>query len=220
MEDDGNFIPDSEVDDYINDAIDLLYSILVDGTDGTLFAKNAPILNKIGDNAYQLPGDFHQLVDVAVFVGHTYIRSIQADPQDYAQLTTQNYNGQAYTRHFLQWNVEQNRAELFIFPAPSQTQDIAVRYIPTPPVLELDSDELGFPSFFYQWVVLDTAVQMANKEESNTEALLFERDKVEKRIRDHIRSMTPTRVKTIRNVSRWDERNSRFALPTINYRSG
>jgi hypothetical protein len=204
IENDGNHISDTEVDSYINDGIKLLHSLLVDGTDGQLFAKNAPVLTKIGTYSFQLPSDFSQLVSVDINTGSFYQRSNQADPQDYAQLTQQT--GRHYytsRQHFLRWSLDQDRAELFCFPEVEATK-LAVQYIPSAPVLSLDSDTLNWPDFWYQWVVLDAAVQCSNKEESvsNTQALLMEKEKVERRVRDHIRSMTTSQVKTIRKRNR------------------
>lgn len=213
IENDGNHTTDTEIDVYINDAIATLTSLLVDGTDGTLFTKNAGVLHKLGDNSYQLPSDFSQLIDVSVNVQGHYIRSVEADPQAYAQLTSATYNGRAFTRHFLRWNREQGRGELFIFPEPTSTDDIAVQYIAETESLSLGTDTLNFPSFWYQWVVFDAAIQCANKEDSNPTALMQERQKVEKRVRDHIRSMTPTQVKSIRRTG--DRTRSRFYLPRV-----
>jgi hypothetical protein len=214
VENDGRHTDDAEVDALINASVEFLHSMLVDGTDGTLFAKNASGLTKLGDNSYQLPSDFSQLVSLDIKSGGVYLRSQQADPQDYAQLTLNSYGGQNFYNHLLRWNTAQGRGELFIFPAPTNTIDIAVQYIPEPPVLSTDSDTLNWPTFWYQWVVLDAAIQISIKEESDPSALLGERNKVEKRIRDHIRSMTPTRIKQIRRVKRgyYD----RFRLPPIN----
>ena len=202
IENDGFHISDAEVDSYINDSIKLLHSLLVDGTDGQLFAKNAPILTKIGTYSFQLPSDFSQLVSVDIFTGSFYQRSNQADPQDYAQLTQQT--GRHYytsRQHFLRWSVEQGRAELFCFPEVEK-ENVAVQYIPVAPTLSEDSDELLWPDFWYQWVVYDAAIQCSNKEESFNQALLMEKEKVERRIRDHIRSMTVTEIKTIRTRNR------------------
>lgn len=214
IENDGAHTSDAEIDSYINTSTAFLYSLLTDGTDGSLFAKNAGVLTKIGDNAYQLPGDFSQLIDVSVKTGATYINSVAADPQDYAQLTLANSTSYS-TQHYLQWNVAQGRGELFIFPTPTSTDDVAVRYVPEAPALSLDADTLNFPSFWYQWVVLDSAIQCTNKEESNPQALHLEREKVERRIRDHIRSMAISTVKTIRKIRQTRHR----ATPPINYGS-
>lgn len=198
IENDGKHISDAEVDSYINDSIKLLHSLLVDGTDGQLFAKNAGVLTKIGKYSFQLPSDFSQLVSVDIRVQNWYVRSLQADPQDYAQLTDlREYGHWMPRRHFLRWSIEQGRAELFIFPEP-QADKVAVQYVPVAPVLSLDADTLNWPDFWYQWVVFDSAIQCANKEESFNQALLQEKEKVERRIRDHIRSMTVTEMKTIR----------------------
>ncbi len=210
IENDGNHITDAEIDSYINAGVEALYSLLTDGTDGTLFSKNAGVLHKLGTNTYQLPSDFGQLVSVDIFTGGTYVRSTQADPQDQAQLSQKVYQGSAYTRHFLKWNIEQGRGELWIYPEPSATVDVAAQYIPEPPVLSLDTDTLKFPTFWYQWVVYDAAISCSIKEESDPSALMSERERIERRVRDHIRSMTPTRVKTIRQASRWSVRSGRF----------
>ena len=218
IQNDGNHVSDDEITIYINDSIATLHSLLVDGTDGTLFAKNAGNLVKIGDYAWQLPSDFSQLVDVSVYTGGQYVRSIQADPQAYAALTQVNANGwYSRTQHFLQWNIEQGRAELFLFPSVNvEANDIAVRYIAEPPQLSLLTDTLNFPTFWYLWVVYNAAIQCSVKEESNPQPLMAERERVEKRIRDHIRNMTPTRVKHIRKV----DQSFGFGLPTVNFRSG
>jgi len=204
IENDGQHVSDTEVDAYINDSIRLLHSVLVDGTDGQLFAKNAGVLNKIGTYSYQLPSDFSQLVSVDVKHGTNYIRSTQSDPQDYAQLTQLTGRSLYQERnHFLRWSLEQGRGELFIFPEPDNTNDVAVQYVPVAPNLSLDTDTLTWPDFWHQWVVFDAAVQCLNKAENQAgaNALSVERASTEKRIRDHIKSMTITRIKTIRTAT-------------------
>lgn len=216
IENDGNHISDSEVDGYINDSIRLLHSLLVDGTDGQLFAKNAGVLTKIGTHSYQLPSDFSQLVSVDIASGSNYVRSEQADPQDYAQLTKRTSRGIYSPRaHFLRWSLTQGRAELFIFPEPTATANVAVQYVPVAPNLSINSDNLTWPDFWHQWVVFDAAIQCTNKGENlaQSNALSMERDKTEKRIRDHIRSMTVTQVKTIRKNQRGRNRlNGRWGF--------
>lgn len=206
IENDGNHITDAEVTSYINTAIEQLFSILVADTDGSLFAKNASAPTALGDNAYQLPSDFGNLVSVQVKKSGQYIRSVQADPEDYASLALLEDNGilTPYA-HYLKWNIDQGRGEVFIFPAPSSTSDIAVRYVPTPPVLSLSTDELKLPPLWYQWVVLDAAVYCMLKEESDPSGLMAQRGAVEKQIRTSIRALKVTEFSTIRRA-RWGRR--------------
>jgi hypothetical protein len=63
------------------------------------------------------------------------------------------------------------------------------------------SDELKFPTFWYMFVVLDAAIKCLTKEESDPSALMAERERYERRVRDHINSMIPTQVKTIRWIA-------------------
>lgn len=200
IENDGQHISDSEVDAYINDSIRLLHSVLVDGTDGQLFAKNAGVLKSIGQYSFQLPSDFSQLVSVDVKVNSYYQRSAQADPQDYAALTEDIGCSYQQRAHFLRWSLEQGRGELFLFPEVTVASQVAVQYIPTAPNLSGDTDVLTWPDYWHQWVVFDAAVQCVNKSDNQAaaNALSVERASTEKRIRDHIKSMTITRIKTIR----------------------
>ena len=209
IENDGNHITDDEVDSRINASAAFLHSMLTDGTNGSLFAKNAGVLVKLGDNSYQLPGDFSQLVDVSVKTGVTYVSSEEADPQDYAALAVLRSNTR-YTRHYLQWNVDQGRGELFMFPTPTNVSDIAVRYVPEFPILSLDADTFNLPSFLYMWVVLDAAIACAIKDESPAGGLAAERDRYERRLRDHIKSMSISTVRTIRS-----KRNGTLTPPDI-----
>jgi len=201
IQNDGNHISDAEVDGFINDSVRHLHSLLVDGTDGQLFAKNAGVLTKVGTFSYQLPSDFSQLVSVDIRTQGRYIRSTAADPQDYAQLTDlDNWGLEHPRRHFLRWSLAQGRGELFIFPEPDATADVAVQYVPSAPSLSADADNLTWPDFWHQWVVFDAAIQCTNKGENfaSSNALSVERGIIEKRIRDHIRSMSVTSFRTIR----------------------
>lgn len=220
MENDGNFISDSEITHLLNDSIKMLWSILIDGTNGSLFSKNAPVLVVLHSGTpavYQLPNDHYKLVDVAITTGSYFLRSIEADPQDYSQLVSQAYNGVAFTQHILQYNSLQDRFELTLFPEPPSTESIAVRYIPVAPVLSVSTDQLNLPSDWHMWAVLDAAVQCLIKEESDPSAQMAERERREQRIKDDIRSMGVARIKRIRRVSGLDSRTSRFILPSINF---
>jgi hypothetical protein len=198
MEDDGLFIDDAEVTEYLNQEGALLHSLVSNVSDGSLLAKNAGTLISLGTNSYQLPSDFDRLLDLSVWNTDDYYSIEVADPQDYATLTQRSTD--SVERYYLQWNVDQGRAELFIFPPPS-VDDIAVRYIPGPPVLSLGSDTLNYPSFWYTYVVLGAAIQMLMKEESDPQPLMFKRDRVERRIIQNVEAMIPTQVKTIRRTA-------------------
>lgn len=219
MVDDGNFITQTEAREYINSSIQTFWDFLLGEDNGTLFATVSPIPLQIGDNAYQMPDDFYRLVDVSVKSSSQYMRCTQADPQDYAQLLTQTYNGIAHTRYFLKWNIEQDRFEIFLFPAPSDAEDILVRYIPQAPVLSLDSDTLNLPHSWIEWVELDVAIKMMIKEESDPSNLEAMQNKIEARILDAINEINKTGTKKIRDISYFEDRprGSWSRFPLINF---
>ena len=218
MEDDGNFITSAEARTLINQSISAFWDFLVGEDGGSLFATVAPTLTQIGDNAYQLPADFYRLIDVSVKTNSYYMRASQADPQDYAQLLTQTYNGIAYSRYYLHWNLEQDRFELFLFPA--QTPDkILVRYIPQAPELNLGTDTLALPNSWVEWVELDVAIKMLVKEQSDATALFEQKREIELRILDAINEINKTGIKQIRDVAHYEDRgrNEWSRFPLINF---
>lgn len=202
IENAGYHVSDDEITDYINSAIAMLWSLLIDGTDGTFFAKVSPDLVKIGDNAYRLPDDFFKLVEVSIDWNNRYFPVTQADPQEYGILLKRPFVGRYYSRYFFQFNEKQGWFELFVFPAPTNTGDLLVRYVPGAQVLSLGTDELKLPSNWYEWVVFDAAIQCMIKEESDPSVLIMEREKREQRLKDDIRSMTPATAQTIRKLNR------------------
>jgi hypothetical protein len=212
IENSGLHVSDDEIKDYINSANAMLWSLLIDGTDGTLFAKVSPDLVKVGDNSYRLPADFFKLVEISVNWGNRYYPAVEADPQEYGILLRRNLVSQINTRYFFQFNSAQGWFELFVFPEPNAVSDILIRYIPAAQILSLGTNELKLPSNWYEWVVFDAAIQCMIKEESDPSVLIMEREKRERRLKDDIRSMSPATPGSIRTF----RVSSHLIPPSIN----
>lgn len=214
----GQSVDDTELNGYIQDSIASLYALLYDNTDGSLFAKVAPDLLDIGNDqygVYQLPDDFGRLVELSTRVSGYFTAAIAADPTDFAALADVGNVNNRIAMYYLGWNLAEGRAELTIFPKVS-IADIFVRYTPVTPELSVDTDTLNLPSFWYMWVVYDSAVQVLGKEESDTTGLRAERDRIERSILRNIDNMSLTRVKHVRK-SRYTHR---FHLPYANNTGG
>ena len=201
IENAGQHVSDDEITDYINSAIAMLWSLLIDGTDGSLFAKVSPSPIQVGDNAYQLPSDFFKLIEVSIDSGNRFHPATEADPQEYGMLLKRPWTGGYDSRYFFQFNQDQGWFELFIFPAPDPNT-ILIRYIAEAQVLSVGTEELRLPSNWYEWVVFDAAIQCLIKEESDPTPLMSEREKRERRLKDDIRSMAPATVSSIRRFGR------------------
>lgn len=208
IENDGKHISDSEVDTYIQDAIYNLWNRLYDNTDGSLFAKLSDDLLAIGPNRYQLPDDFERMVEISTKIGSEYVKALEADPEQYGYLASQAYPQNTPAHFFIHWNTTEGRAELTLFPFPTNA-NLVVRYVPTAPEITLDTDTLKLPGFWYMWVVYDAAIQAQIKEEDDTSNLRAERDRIEQSILRSIDNIKLTRVQTIRKLST----QRRFRLP-------
>jgi hypothetical protein len=181
--------------------------------DGERVAAPTPTLTQIGDNAFQLPSDFLRLVDVNVYTGSRWVPCNEADPQDYYQLISDTYTGKYNTTYFLKLNLDQDRYELFLFPAPD-ADEIGVRYIPAATVLSLGSDSLNWPSNWHQAVEAGAAAKALIKEESDPTGQLVDRDRTTARVLKDIRSQKVSQVKTLRRLG--SQSRNRFRVPGIN----
>lgn len=215
IETDGNHITDTEINEDLNSSLAALWAILVDASNGSLFSKLSPQLIQVGDNSFRVPVDFLRLVSVDIKRSGTFINSTEADAQRYVQLLQYAARNLTSSQHYLQWNQKQQWYELFIFPAP-ELADLVVRYIPTAPSFSLDTDNILLPADWVRWSVYDVGIKCNIKEETDPSPLMIERDKIEKRIINDIKSQSVAQVKTIRDVSEW-ENGGRFRLPPINY---
>jgi len=213
IETDGNHITDAEINDDLNSSLAALWAILVDASNGALFSKISPQLVKVGDNAFRVPNDFLRLVSVDIKRSGSFINSTEADAQRYVQLLQYARRNLTSSQHYLQWNLKQQWYELFIFPDP-ELEDLVVRYIPEAPSFTLDTDNILFPADWVRWSVYDVGIKCNIKEETDPSPLMVERDKIERRIINDIKSQSVAQVKSIRDVSEW-EGGGRFRLPSI-----
>lgn len=214
IEDDGNHITNDEIDEDLNSSLSALWAVLVDASNGSLFSKLMANPHQIGDNAYQMPSDYMRLVSVDVYRNNQYTHSVEADQQRYAQLSQLAIRGLVFYQHYMQWSKDNRWYELFIFPSP-EPEELFVRYIPTAPQLSMDTEELGMPADWSRWAVYDVAIKCNIKEETDPAPVMMEREKIEQRIINDVKSHSVAQVKTIRDVASWED-GGRFALPPIN----
>lgn len=219
IENDGNHITDDEINDDLNSSFAALWALLVDASDGSLFSKVSPLTKKLGDFSYLLPLDFLRLVSVDIRMHTEFVHSSQADPQRMAQLTRVSSRGINFSQHYLQWNSDEQWYELFVYPTPSSVDDLFVRYIPVAPVLSTETQQLNLPADWLRWSVYDVAIKCNIKEETDPALIMMEREKIEGRIINDVKSQSIAQVKTIRDVATWED-GGRFALPPINYPAG
>lgn len=203
MENDSLFISDAEANAYINDSIAELYNIMTEGAERQLFAKNSPILVKDGDFAYVLPDDFYKLASVHVYQNGRYEMATQGDPSEYPNLASQSntYCSTIY-RYFLRFNPMTGKKHIYVFPPPPNTE-LALTYVPSPPSLTSDSETIDGIAGWHEYIIVDAAIKMLQKEETDTQALELRKMDIKGIIVEHARSLDVHHPKSIRKMRKF-----------------
>ena len=199
MEDDGNFVDDAEANDYVNESVSSLFDILADGDSSQTFAVSAPVLSQIGTNAYALPGDFYKLLSLDLFIGGRYIPAVPADVRQMASLAADPPQKEDL-RYILRFDMSTGGRFVYVFPEVDPSA-LSVVYIPEPTVLVSDTDTFEGMNNWVEFVVVDAALKMLQKQEQETGPLQASRDRLVRRIRDHVRDIDQGTPAKIRDVS-------------------
>lgn len=184
MENSG-FISDSELTIYINESLAELYDLLVARFGEDYFTKPEPFTIQTDgtEQIYSLPSDFYKARGVDLNLGGK--ESITLKPFMF-QERNRYYNSLIYG-----WDENAtSRAryriigrKLWIIPSPTGVRTIQVWYIPHAPLLAQDTDTFDAVNGWEQYLIVDTAIKMLNKEESDVSALVYEKEKLERRIK-------------------------------------
>jgi hypothetical protein len=147
------FVQDPELGGYVNKSATELYDLLTTVFED-YYSQSAAISIVPGTSRYDLPADFYKLtaVDEAVAAGQG--------------ITISRYNFQ-----------ERNR-----FQTPSGARSVKLWYIPVMPSMVLDADTFDGINGWDEYIVVDVARKLLQKEESDTQPLILEKSDLINRI--------------------------------------
>lgn len=170
------FCTDSEIDGYINKAAKKLYNFLVEAYPEYFLADNPFTINLVaGTDAYALPADFFKAFGVDWVSGTT---RLPLKPFMWSERARFGTSAQPQAmRYRLQ------RGKIRFRPPPASTGQIDLWYIPTLADMVSDSDTFDGINGFEEYIVLDAAITMLDKEESDSVKLTNDRDKIEADLR-------------------------------------
>lgn len=209
MEDDGNFVSDSEWKSYIQQGVASLYDILIDADDSKYLAKNAPVLTKVGQFAFELPQDFYRLISVDYFASGSYCRATEAKVEEYATLAARQPPISA-PEYYIRGQFGTGAKHLFIFPDSVDGANLAIVYIPTPPILDADTDDFDAISDWHEYIIVYAAILALTKEESDTSPLEVQLNRLTKRLRNAMKDINVGEPKTVRDLNAKRNRRRRF----------
>lgn len=157
--DDGEFITDAELNDYVNESISDLYDLILESENSKFFVQNAPIMQQVGLYGYELPSNFYKVTSVHLFLQGHYMAAYPADPRDYAVLA--------------------------VNAVPVDEANLAVTYIPNAPLLTDDADTWDGFSGWEEYVIVDVAIKALDKQDMDASQLMRRKSELGRRISEH-----------------------------------
>ena len=163
-ENDSGWVSDAELTSYVNESYTWVYELLVKSGE-SWFESTQTIATVSGTVTYDLPNDFYATIGVSRVDGST-LRSI---PNFMAAERNRYFNMQGGTP--IAYRIVGQSIELL--PTAGGVHSIQHRYVPTPVNLAFDTDTLDGVMGWEELVILNVAIKMGIKEESNVEPLVL-----------------------------------------------
>lgn len=197
------FVTDAELNQLINTSFNELYGLLVRA--GLHRAESTDTITADGSDSYALPADFYAVLGVFRLDGNyrtmlpMHDLRYRGNSDVYGSATSYRVMGSAVT----------------LLPKP-QTGTYELWYIPIPGDLTADDDTVDGVLGWEEYLVIDCAIKVLQKEESDTRDLKEDRERIYRRIQDEAASVEATEGWRIANV----RGGSSGALSEGNYTAG
>lgn len=202
MEDDGDFITDSELSSYINESVAELYDLILETESGEVFVKNHTIPEQVGTYSYRLNSDFYKLASVHYHTGGRYYSAYNTDPRRFAEHAA-NPPEETAPLYYLRFDPVTGVKDLFVFPEVDEN-NLAITYMPYCPQMSNDDDTWDGFNGWEEYAVVSAAIKCLEKQEQDTAAYQMRLQRLEKRIRSQSAYMDAGLPDIIQRVSRRD----------------
>jgi hypothetical protein len=177
-----NFVQDSELTNFINNSIAELHDILAEAYGSEYFVISTEFALSSQVQEYDLPDDFYILKGL----------DLKITNQDFITVGPFNFNERNRYSELGVWdlagvtNVRYRIVgqKLLFIPKPDRNATAKLWYVPLATKLVNDTDELNDFNAFSEYVIVDAAIKMMQKEESDVTVLMAQKQALEKRIRD------------------------------------
>ena len=191
---DSEFISDSELLSYINSSYAELYDLLVASYEDYHVGNPVEFTISSG-NTYTLPSDFYKLRAI----------DYKVDGSNYAAMrrfvfADRNSNERSRTVDTeMKYRIVGNK--IYIEPSSNANGDYRIWYTPSITLLSTDSDTIDGINGWEEYVVVDAAIKMLNKEESDTRHLDMEKQSLMQRIEKMSQNRDDAAPDTITDMS-------------------
>lgn len=191
-----NFVGDGELTSYINHSIAELYDILCEAYGSEYYVQSEEGSTTADEDSYDLPDDFYELkgVDLKINAGEwTTIKRFNFNERNRAQ-NNGSWDGISQIRYRI------IGGQIKFSPIPDAATEYRIWYVPLPTQLAADDDTLDDLNAYSEYVIVDAAIKMLQKEESDVSVLMMQKQQLEKRIRDKSQNRDAAVASTISDV--------------------
>ncbi len=176
-----DFIEDSELTNYINSSIAELTDLLVSTYENDYNIGTQSYSTVTNQANYPLPTDFYKLRGV----------DVQINNDNWYSMRPFNFNERNRNQDFA-WGLATGPSiryrilgsNLYFSPAPDGIFPVRIWYTPVATKLVADSDTLNDINQYSEYVIVDAAIKMMQKEESDVSVLMAQKQALIKRIQD------------------------------------
>lgn len=175
------YILDAELNQYINNSLTELYDLLVGAYGNDYYLKQYDFSVTGTTKSYALPSDFYKLEGIDLYINPSRFITLKPfmfnergryqDGSNWAAIVA--IQGPRY--HLTSNNIEFN-------PSPPGNYNMSMFYVPQCPELVVDSDAFDGINGFEEYVIIDAAIKMLQKEDSDVSVLMAQKNAILKRI--------------------------------------
>lgn len=175
-----SFVSDDEIRDDLNFSIGELYDIILSSYNFEYFVDGYAITTVVGQTDYDLPTDFYKLAGLDISSGGS---TFSVDKYNFSERNIQKNSGQ-YSKYDCPFKYRIYNSSLRLLPAPTSAYSLTMHYIPQITELVLGTDTVGvnIVESWLEYAIVDTAIKIMIKEESDPGALMAQKQSLGQRI--------------------------------------
>lgn len=175
------FVKDAELNNYINNSIAELYDLISDAYGSDYFVTSSALSIVAGTKQYALPATFYELKAVDLNIGGS----------EYIDVPKFNFAERNKYSNFGPWQFYKNTnvryrligSTIYFSPTPSQNADAVLWFVPLATKLVDDDDTLDDLNGYAEYVIIDAAIKMLQKQDDDVSVLAAQKSFIIERIK-------------------------------------
>lgn len=199
------FVSDNELNEYFQGSYGELYDLLVSSFED-YYVTELPFTIASGASSFPIPTDLYKLRGVDLQINGTVYTSLQqfnfGERNAKSRAVNRVFAGQRAVVYRLMGN------NVLLLPETNAPGNYKMWYIPRVTVVAADADQVSGVLDFEEYIVVDCAIKMLTKEESDISALALQKDQLLKRIEAMAQNRDAGAPQTITDVTGteyWDD---------------